>query len=122
MKNLQFKIQKILFNFCLKYSQVNRMEYSISGNTNSNHTYNFFYGLGRKMLIVRNNDIYYLGSALQIQARFNEKGKMEYCRPMYMNTQKTDLVFYGKKKVYEEYEKYKLGINPQLSNGLVVII
>ncbi len=108
MKKIKFKIQKILFNFCLTLSQANELEYWIMGNTNSNHSYHFFIGFGPKMLTIRNNDIYYLGSALCIEAKFDEKGKMEYCRPMCMNTQKGDLVFYGRKKVYIKYEKHNI--------------
>ena len=59
------------------------------------------------MLIVRNNQVEYLGGAFQVKAEFNDRGKLLYCRPMFLNTEKNDKVFYGRKRAYRAYEKYK---------------
>jgi hypothetical protein len=70
-------------------------------------TYNFFYHLGRKMLIIRDGEVHYLGTTLSVEARFDTKNNLLYCKPMCRTVQEGDIVFYGKNKVYREYEKYR---------------
>lgn len=105
MKKIKKVLQQLLFDISLSISQNEKREYWIGNKTE----YHFFLDLGPKILIIRDNKVYFLGSALCVNAKFSDKGELLYCRPMCMNTEKGDIVFYGKKKVYENYPKYPSG-------------
>ena len=105
MKKIKKFLQQLLFDISLSISQNDKREYWIGNKTD----YHFFLHLGPKILIIRDNNVHFLGSALCVNAKFSDKGELLYCRPICMNTEKGDIVFYGKKKVYENYSKYSSG-------------
>lgn len=101
MKKIKMFFQQLLFNISLSISQTDSLEYWVGNKTQ----YSFFLNLGPKMLIIRNRKVYFRGSAFSVKAEVSKDGKVVYCRPMCLHTEKGDRVFYGKEKVDREYRK-----------------
>ena len=99
-------LQSILFKISLKVSQTLRLEYHMGGSLSAQHTYCFFISTGPRMIIVRKGHVHFLGSAFEIEAKFDNDNQLVYCRPMCMNTQPDDLVLYGDDRVSDTYQKY----------------
>ncbi|MBP9690713.1 hypothetical protein KBD81_01395 [Candidatus Woesebacteria bacterium] len=97
-------MKQIIFDISLWISQTFELEHWIMGSNSLK--YHFFLDWGPKILIVRENAVFLLGSAFEIECKFNDKKELLSVLPIFMTAEPGDLVFYGKQKVYEEYEKY----------------
>lgn len=105
MKKVKTITWKIIFHLGLGISKIFRLSYSIGSNSIT-QKYSFFNDFGPKILIVRNNQIICLGSAFELECKLDMEGKILDCRLRFMDTEKGDLVFYGHRNAYCNYEKY----------------
>jgi hypothetical protein len=65
-----------------------------------------FNDFGPRILIVRNNEVLYLGHAFTMVLNFDKDKNPVSIKPIFLLSQKEDLVFYGTKNTDEKYEKY----------------
>ena len=106
MKKIKALFWKLLFSLSLKIHQRFSMMHMSAGTKHTGWEWSFFHDLGPKLMIVRDNKLWYLGSAFMLVIKKDKDGKIMDCRLRCQYAQKEDKVFWWHDNVYKNYPKY----------------